>query len=73
MTQQAQRSRRDASQDKRPPHSFPDFRGPSDRFVDESDPQFSEILTDCYDGFCVERADTFDSEVWNDAVDNNSG
>lgn len=56
---QHQQRRRDNTK----PSSYAGFQGPSDRFVDETHPQFSDILDACYDGFCVEGSETFDAKV----------
>lgn len=58
--QQQQGRKRHANKKPKP---FPGFRGPSNRFVTEADPQFSAIMKTCYEGFHVDGPETFDSEV----------
>eukprot|EP00903_Cladosiphon_okamuranus_P018841 g17329.t1 len=51
----------------RKPPPFPGFRGPPERFVERSDPQFEEVVSKCYAGFRVEGPRTFDSKVHSEA------
>ena len=39
------------------------FRGQPGRFVEQSDPQFQEVVSKCYAGFRVEGPETFNSKV----------
>lgn len=61
--QQQQQQRAQPQRDNKKPPRFPNFRGPADRFVEDSDPQFADIVSKCYGGFCVEGPETFDAKV----------
>ena len=61
--QQQQQQQKQAQRANTKPPPFVGFRGESDRFVEESDPQFQEVVLKCYAGFCVQGPETFDDEV----------
>lgn len=66
-----QPQRAQPQRDNKKPPPLPNFRGPTDRFVEGSDPQFAEIVSKCYGGFCVEGPETFDTKVSYAAIAHN--
>eukprot|EP00752_Nemacystus_decipiens_P001669 g1621.t1 len=51
----------------RKPPRFEGFRGRPDRFLEQSDPQFQEVVSKCYAGFRVEGPETFAAKVHSEA------
>lgn len=63
VQEQQQQQKEKTQRVNRKPPTFVGFRGRSDRFVEESDPQFREVVEKCYSGFRVEAPDTFDPKA----------